>query len=122
MVQTLLNIPHAIHGFTRNRSGISGKLKHVDDYQNVKYIEGNSVRSEMLQQVLLGNGQSLLACVDKFSYLGDMTAAGGGAEEVSKARLRCTWAKFRELAPILTSRGASFIVKGKVYKACAGIW
>ena len=69
------------------------------------------------QQILLGDDQSL-DCVDKFCYLGDMIAAGGGAEEASRARVRSAWAKFRDLAPILTSRGASLKVKGKVYKAC----
>ena len=34
-------------------------------------------------------------------------------------KVRCAWVKFRKLAPILTSRGASLRVKGKVYKACA---
>jgi len=47
-----------------------------------------------------------------------MIAPGGEAEEASRARVRCEWAKFRDLAPILTSRGASFKVKGKIYKAC----
>ena len=47
-----------------------------------------------------------------------MIGAGGGAEEASRARVRCAWAKFRELASILTSRGASMKVKGKVYRAC----
>ena len=42
----------------------------------------------------------------------------GGAEEASRARIRCVWAKFRELAPILTSRGASLKMKGKIYKTC----
>ena len=32
--------------------------------------------------------------------------------------MRCAWAKFKELAPILTSRGASLKVKGRVYKSC----
>src|SRR5664279_5084342 len=47
-----------------------------------------------------------------------MIGAGGGAEDASRVRTRCAWLKFRELAPILTSRGASLAVKGKVYKAC----
>jgi len=51
------------------------------------------VRSGMLQQVLLGNDQSL-ECVDKFCYLGNMIAAGDGAEEASRAKVRCAWAKF----------------------------
>ncbi len=70
----------------------------------------------------------ILECVEQLCYLGDMIGAGGGAEEASRARTRCAWAKFRELAPILTSRGVSLAVKGKVYKACVqrvlvpGIW
>ena len=47
-----------------------------------------------------------------------MIGAEGGAEKTSKARDRCAWAKFRELAPILTSRGASLKAKGKIYNAC----
>ena len=31
-----------------------------------------------------------------FFYLGDMMGSGRGAEEASKARVRCAWAKFRE--------------------------
>ena len=30
----------------------------------------------------------------------------------------CTWAKFKEWTPVLTYRGASLKLKGKVYKAC----
>ena len=47
-----------------------------------------------------------------------MLGSCGGAEETSRARVWCAWGKFRELAPILTSRGASLKVKGKVYSAC----
>ena len=32
--------------------------------------------------------------------------------------VKSAWAKFRELAPILTARGASLKVKGKVYRTC----
>jgi hypothetical protein len=98
-------------------SGIKGRLKHMDDYHCPRCLGRIPVRSKVLQHISLGNNQSL-ECVDKFCYLGDMIAAGGGAEEASRARVRCAWAKFRELAPILTSRGASFKVKGRVYKAC----
>src|SRR5664279_960447 len=52
----------------------------------------------------------------KFCYLGDMI--GARAEEASRARVRCAWSKFRELSAILTSRGASPKVKGKLYSAC----
>jgi len=59
-----------------------------------------------------------LEYVDKFCYLGDLIGAGGGVEEASRARVRCAWGKFMKLAPVLTSRGASLKVKGKVYRAC----
>ena len=32
--------------------------------------------------------------------------------------MRCAWAKFKKLSPILTARGASYCIKGKIYKAC----
>jgi len=46
-----------------------------------------------------------------------LICAGGGAEEVSRAMVHCAWAKFREQAPVLTSRGESHKVKGTVYRA-----
>ena len=39
-------------------------------------------------------------------------------EEAARARVRCAWAKFKELSPILTARGASYRIKGKIYRAC----
>jgi hypothetical protein len=56
--------------------------------------------------------------VDTFCYLGDMLSAGGGVEEAVRCRVRCAWGKFRELAPIITARGTSLRLKGKIYKAC----
>jgi len=46
-----------------------------------------------------------------FCCLGDLI----GTEEASRASVRCAWSNFRELAPPLTSRGASLILKGKVH-------
>ena len=60
-----------------------------------------------------GGGSSLLFC-----YLGDMLSAGGGVEEAVRFRVRCAWGKFNELMPILTMRGTSLKVKGKIYRAC----
>jgi hypothetical protein len=41
-----------------------------------------------------------------------------GVEEAARARVRCAWAKFKELSPILTltvtARGASYSMKGKI--------
>ena len=35
-----------------------------------------------------------------------------------KTRVRCAWAKFRELSQTLTKRGLSLKIKGKLYKTC----
>ena len=50
--------------------------------------------------------------------MGDAIEDGGGAEEATRARVKCAWSKFKELAPILTTRGASLKLKGKIYRAC----
>ena len=63
------------------------------------------------------NKQYNLECVPKFCYLGHTLGAGGGVEEAARARVRCAWAKFKELSPILTAQGASYSIKGKIYTA-----
>ena len=47
-----------------------------------------------------------------------MFSAKGGAEDAVRARVRCAWGKFKELSPILTSRGVSLKLKGKIFKTC----
>ena len=42
----------------------------------------------------------------------------GCVVEAARARVRCAWAKFKELSPILTVRGASYRIKGRIYSAC----
>ena len=90
----------------------------MSQYRCVKCTGGgNPAKIDAQQRLSLGDGLSL-ECVEWFCYLGDMIGAGGGAEEAARSRVRCAWAKFKELAPILTSRGASLKVKGKVYRVC----
>ena len=91
--------------------GISGKLKSNADYHCKRCLEGeNSLfRSVLLKEVVIVK----LECVPKFCYLGDTLGAGGGVEEAARARVKCAWAKFKELSPILTARGASYRIKGK---------
>ena len=48
-------------------------------------------------------------------YLGDTLNGAGGVDE---ARVRCAWAKFKELSPILAARGASHHMKGKIVRVC----
>ena len=98
-------------------SGITGKLNKVKDFKCKRCTNGVHVQSSGSEVISLDVDQKL-ECVGTFRYLGDMIGAGGGAGEASTARVRCAWAKFRELAPILTNRGASLRVKGKIYKTC----
>jgi len=80
-------------------------------------VVGKQADPELLEEVSLGTDGNM-ECVNKFRHLGDMIGTDGGAEEASRARVRSAWAKFKELTPVLTARGASLKVKGKVYKAC----
>ena len=98
-------------------SGVKGRLQDVVDFKCSRCIGGfTKSQVEKIKEVEIGVNEKL-ECVEKFCYLGDMIGAGGGAGEASRARVRCAWAKFRELAPILTSRGASQEAEGKVNKA-----
>ena len=96
--------------------GIKGKLKNTEFKCSV-CVAGKEGGSSERQELLLGP-DCTLKVVDRFCYLGDVIGAEGGAEKASRARVRCAWAKFRELVPILTSRGASLKMKGKIYNAC----
>ena len=62
----------------------------------------------------IGNAVSLEK-VDKFCYLADMLDADGGCNSAIAARVRSAWKKFREYLPILTGKGFSLKLKGKVY-------
>ena len=57
-----------------------------------------------------------LECVPKFCFLGD--TLGAGVDEAARARVRCSWAKFKELSPNLTAHGASYYMNLKICKAC----
>ena len=72
--------------------------------------------SVLLKEVVIQPNVKL-ECVPKFCYLGD-TLGAVGVEEAARARVRCAWDKFKEVSPILTARGASYCIKGKIYKAC----
>ena len=79
-------------------------------------MEGeNGLFQSVLLKELVIEPNVKLECVTKFCYLGDTLGAGGGVEEAARARVRCAWAKFHELSPILT---ASYHIKEKIYRAC----
>ena len=93
-------------------------------------MERNHVQSVLLKEVV-----SSWNVFPKFCYLRDTLGARGmeevsrryqggsrryrpgGMEEAARARVRCAWTKFKELSPILTARGASYHIKGKIYRA-----
>ena len=56
--------------------------------------------------------------VDKFCYLGDMLDADGGCDLAVTARVGSAWKKFCEYLPILTGKGFSLKLTGKVYATC----
>jgi len=93
-----------------------GSLTRVRNFVCSTCSGGGLSSAPEKKELCLGDGK--LECVSKFCYLGDMIAGSGGAEEASIARVRCAWAKFRELSGILTRRGASLKLKGKIYRAC----
>jgi len=62
----------------------------------------------------IGNGMSLEK-VDKFCYFGDALDADGGCDSAITARVRSAWKKFHEYLPILTGKGFSLKLKGKIY-------
>ena len=78
-------------------------------------MDGDSAQVVLLSEVELEPGVKV-ECVPKFCYLGDTLGCGGGVVEAARARVRCAWAKFEELSPILTVRGASYHVKGRIYR------
>jgi len=47
-----------------------------------------------------------------------MLDADGGCDSAVTARVRPAWKKFRECLPILTGKGFSLKMKGKVYATC----
>jgi hypothetical protein len=98
-------------------SGVKGKLKFDVKFTCSVCVEGGRRDCMQEKEVSLGIAGSL-ECVDKFCYLGDMIGCGGGAADAVRVRVKCAWGKFRELSPILTVRGMSLKMKGKIYVAC----
>ncbi len=101
-------------GVHKRCSGLTGTL-NVVGFECSRCVHGNTLKAAEVKKEIELDGDGNVECVEKFCYLGDMMGSGGGAEEASRARVRCAWAKFRELSPLLTARGASLKVKGKLY-------
>jgi len=61
---------------------------------------------EAMEEIMICS-LDILECIDQFWYLGDLIGASRRAEEALRARVCFVYAKFRELALVLTIRGAS---------------
>ena len=76
-------------------SGLTGSL-NVVGFECSRCVHGNTRQAAEVRKEIELDGN--VECVEKFCYLGDAMGSGGGAEEASRARVRCAWAKFRELS------------------------
>ena len=104
-------------------SGVKGPLKTDDEYKCMKCKNlgtvATGVSAGKRENICLDLEKDVsVECVEEFCYLGDMLGSSGGPGEASRMRVKCAWKKFRELYPILTTRGASLTLKGKIYSAC----
>ena len=85
-------------------SVLSGFMRDVVAFQsNVIFhcrgcLQEVPVKSESMREVEIEPNVKL-ECVPKFCYFGD-TLGVGGVEEAARAKVRCAWAKFKELSPI----------------------
>ena len=55
--------------------------------------------------------------LEKFCCLGDTIGAIGGAGDSVMTRIRTGWSKFRDLMPMLASKGLPLKAKGALYSA-----
>ena len=93
------------------------KLKNNIDFHCKRCLESSPSpdQSVLLREVEIKPNVKL-EYVSRFCYLGDALSAGGGVEETAaRARVRCAWAKFKELSSILIVHGASYLIKGKTW-------
>ena len=109
-----LNCTACNHWVHKKCSGLTGSL-NVVGFVCSRCVHGRARETAKVRKEMEIDGDGKVECVGKFCYLGDMIGSGGGAEEASRARVRCAWAKFRGLSPLLTARRASLKVKGKLY-------
>lgn len=99
-------------------SGVKGKLQTKSTtFVCGRCLTGKRDDGADTEGLDIGNGV-VLEKVGKFCYLGDMLNADGGADSAVIARTRSAWKKFNELAPLLTAKGISLTIKGKVYECC----
>ncbi|CAI9715052.1 Hypothetical predicted protein [Octopus vulgaris] len=101
-------------------SNVKGRLT-----RNIVFVCGRSgaINTENAQRPSSATFQGeKLEIVDSFHYLGDQVSSGGGCAESATARVRIAWAKFRELLPLLVTKGLSLRVKGRLCMNSHATW
>ena len=58
-------------------------------------------------EIDLGSGV-VLEQVKSFCYLGDVIGEGGGADDTSRNRVKCGWAKFHDLGCMILALSENF--------------
>ena len=106
--------PRWVH---KRYSGFSGKLKSKADLHCI------AVGWECpLSVSFVKRGSDWAPCEVGMCYqvllFGRHTWGGRKCGGAARARVRCDWAKFKELSPILTAQGASYRTKRKIQGLC----
>ena len=97
-IRILENI-HVVHSVSGGvMKDVAGKLKSDVDFHCNKGLEGSPVQSISLRLRL--NPMYSWNVYPSFPFWVTL-GAGKGVEETARARVRCAWAKFNELSPIL---------------------
>ena len=95
-------------------SGLS-RLSGVNNFRCPACVTG-VVSAELDESLVVEGG--IVEEVTHFCYLGDVLDRSGGAERSIRARIAAAWAKWRDLAGLLTNAGIPLIHRSRVYEAC----
>ena len=105
------------HWVHKRCSKIKGRLQNVKDFKCRACVD-KELGVNQVDEIVVTCGGEKLEVVDRFCYLGDTIGSRGGAVDSITARIRSGWNKFRDLVPLLASKGLSLAVKGRLYQAC----
>ncbi|MBV8233323.1 MAG: hypothetical protein JO329_25390 [Planctomycetaceae bacterium] len=105
-------------------SGIKGSLKKCEGVFICKKCMGVGLCEVKFNEgegdggvFELGEGTNL-EVVEEFCYLGDMLDVEGGVDRAVEKRIAVGWNKFHEMKGIITKRGISLKLKGRLYDSC----
>ena len=102
---------HCVH---KRCTQVHGSLTKEKDFTGKKCISGVVFEDE--DKMISLDGDSI-EVVDRFSYLGDVISAEGGAQEAVTSRIRSAWKKFKEVSNVICGRSISLKVRGTLYKS-----